>query len=79
MPCLNVSTRSRQEARNTLSSHTRLEKTVLNCEKLCCEKCLYSLASFITSWLMSQIKPAIKRAGRFQRVLHHLTEFGEMA
>ena len=34
MPCLNVSTISCQEARNTLSSHTRFEKTVLKCEKL---------------------------------------------
>ena len=32
-PALNVSPRSCQEARNTLSSHTRPEKTVLNCEE----------------------------------------------
>ena len=79
MPCLNLSSTSCQEAMNTLSSHTRLQKVVLNCEKLCCEKCLYSLASFTISWLMSLIKPAIQRAGCFQRVLHHLSDFGEMA
>ena len=33
VPCLNVSPRSCQEARNTLNSHTRPEKTVLNCEE----------------------------------------------
>ena len=42
-PALNISTRSCQEARNTLSSHTRLEKTVLTCRKICCEKYLYCL------------------------------------